>query len=625
MQQSYNTDPTVIIERVVLPTRPPPVSLSTNPRAIPRERSVPHPKASPKTKKFTPPAHRLSPRLLNVPGLPVLIHSDRELILVLPPNQPPICLAKPGKLVHALSLYLRTHGHTSRNVAIKGKAAVKSKSMAVASSSRIEDDETDFMMDVEPKIEGTENNHAETTLAPEDGAHHEAQHENDDDDDDDDDDPDGGDGDGDDHPESPQDHAPGRPPFDDVAAMAILGDYSRLGSYMLSMSSRLKSMLGNIKMSADPTTRLITLQELSELLSMSTEDTLAGSFPVESYVRELVRILGGSGNAEGDDGDDGDDGEGDGEQDEDAQLAAALAMSTGGGGTFRGDENLEAQVLACRCLANLMEALPGVAHTIVYHGALPVLCSKLLEISYIDLAEQTLSTLEKISEEFPSAIVREGGLAALLSYLDFFSIAVQRTALQAASNCCRNISSEHVSMLRPVWPIIRNCLSYSDQRLVEFACVCVIRVIDSYHRNYPQLLEDLVDLELIKAVNLLLLPAGGSPLIAANTFTMLLRALAVSARASPKITVTLLEADIVVTLFQILTGVLPSASEGHEEQGEASGGQGLGGGLADMTVMENLAHRPKDQIEEALSLVSELMPPLPKGTLQVHESGIRTN
>lgn len=82
-----------------------------------------------------------------------------------------------------------------------------------------------------------------------------------------------------------------------------------------------------------------------------------------------------------------DDGE---DQDEDAALAAALAMSSGGA-TYQGDENLEAQVLACRCLANLMEALPGVAHTVVYHGAIPVLCSKLIEISYIDLAEQTLS------------------------------------------------------------------------------------------------------------------------------------------------------------------------------------------------------------------------------------------
>jgi E3 ubiquitin-protein ligase TRIP12 len=413
--------------------------------------------------------------------------------------------------------------------------------------------------------------------------------------------------------------------LEESAAMAIFGDYRQLGSYMMGLSSRLKSLLNNIKPTADPTTRLVSLQELSELLSISTEDTLAGSFPVESYVRELVKILGGTGADEDDDGD-----EEHHDSDEDASLAAALALSSGGG-TYQGDENLEAQVLACRCLANLMEALPGVAHTVVYHGAIPVLCSKLIEISYIDLAEQTLSvsptlcllchliqpdfcfqTLEKISEEFPSSIVREGGLAALLNYLDFFSIAVQRIALQAASNCCRNISPEHFPMVRNVWPIIRNCLGYSDQRLVEFACLCVIRVIDSYYRASVENLESLVDTDLIRAVNLLLFPAGGSPLIAPNTYTLLLRTLAVSARASPKITMTLLEADIVDTLYQILTGVLPSDTE-EQEQGDSNSGRGLGGGLADMTVMQNLAHRPKDQIEEALSLVSELMPPLPKG------------
>lgn len=224
--------------------------------------------------------------------------------------------------------------------------------------------------------------------------------------------------------------------------------------------------------------------------------------------------------------------------------------------------------------------------------------------------------------------MREGGLAALLNYLDFFSIAVQRTALQAASNCCRNVSPEHFPMIRGVWPIIRNCLAYSDQRLVEFACLCVIRVIDSYYRSSTENLESLVDVDLIKAVNMLLLPAGGSPLVAVNTYTLLLRALATAARASPMISLALLEADVVDTLYQILTGVLATA-EGGGERGDASRGRGLGGSLADMTVMENLAHRPKEQVEEALSLISELMPPLPKGVLvhlnvytHVHRKGV---
>ncbi|KAI0628036.1 hypothetical protein C8Q77DRAFT_1068746 [Trametes polyzona] len=479
----------------------------------------------------------------------------------------------------------------------KGKVTAKSKAlMAAAGTSRGGDDDID-MVDAECIQDGE--------------PHDEMQDEGEDPEDLPDD---GGGGDEDDEDdEAERDFAGSLGGLgNEPSAMSIFGDYRQLGSYMMGISGRLKTMLNNIKPTADPTTRLVTLQELSELLSISTEDTLAGSFQVEAFIRELVRILGGTGNDE-DEGDDDDVGE----QDEDAALAAALALSAGG--AYQGDENLEAQVLACRCLANLMEALPGVAHTVVYHGAIPVLCSKLIEISYIDLAEQTLSTLEKISEEFPSSIVREGGLAALLNYLDFFSIAVQRTALQAAANCCRNVSIEHFPMIRTVWPIIRNCLGYSDQRLVEFACLCVIRIIDSYYRSSPENLEALVDADLIRAVNMLLLPAGGSPLVAASTYTLLLRALATSARVSPKITLVLLEAGIVDTLYQILTGVLPPASDGMEEQGDAAGGQGLGGGLADMTVMENLAHRPKDQIEEALSLVSELMPPLPKDGVFDHK------
>ncbi|KAG6853894.1 hypothetical protein C0991_000359 [Blastosporella zonata] len=482
-------------------------------------------------------------------------------------------------------------------------ASVKTK-ISVASSSRIEDEDVE-MLDASYKSEHDGcTDEDETGVGEPDDGH--------DDDDDDGDDDEGDEGDAD--VAIPSSDAPPIPGMDASAAMAIFGDYRQFGSYMMSLSSRLKTMLNNIKPTADPTTRLLTLQELSELLSISTEDTLAGSFQVEQFVRELVKILGGHG-ADEDEDDDGD--EDQAEQDDDAALAAALAMSNGT--TYQGDDNLEAQVLACRCLANLMEALPGVAHTVVYHGAIPVLCSKLIEISYIDLAEQTLSTMEKISEEFPSSIVREGGLAALLNYLDFFSIAVQRTALQAASNCCRNVAPEHFPMIKGVWPIIRNCLTYSDQRLVEFACLSVIRVVDSYYRAPTDNLEALVDTDMIKAINTLLLPAGGSPLIAPNTYTLLLRALATAARASPKIAVALLEADIVDTLYQILTGVLPSLVQNGQEQGDASGGQGLGGGLADMTVMENLAHRPKDQVEEALSLASELMPPLPKDGVFDHK------
>lgn len=272
--------------------------------------------------------------------------------------------------------------------------AAKAKAMAAADSSQHHDEDIN-MMDPEFKPEGSDREEDDPVEPMEDveEGHAEAseiahEHIGEDDGEGDDDDRDEDEGDGDEGSSPARGSGMSGGMDEAAAALAIFGDYRQFGSYMMSLSSRLKTMLNNIKSTADPTTRLVTLQELSELLSISTEDTLAGSFQVEAFVRELVKILGGRG-AERDEDEDEDGDDGDEERDEDAALAAALAMSAGG--TYAGDDNLEAQVLACRCLANLMEALPGVAHTVVYHGAIPVLCSKLIEISYIDLAEQTLS------------------------------------------------------------------------------------------------------------------------------------------------------------------------------------------------------------------------------------------
>jgi E3 ubiquitin-protein ligase TRIP12 len=193
------------------------------------------------------------------------------------------------------------------------------------------------------------------------------------------------------------------------------------------------------------------LQELAEILAVSTEDTLAGYFQTDSFARELVAILRGeSERTESED-----------EEDEVA-LVAALTATGSSSSSFNhpsSGTDVEQMLLASRCLANLMEALPGSAHTVVHHGAVPVLCAKLLEINFIDLAEQSLSvnpfffssmffiiwsyfsihpfsficplqTLEKILEELPSSIVREGGLTALLQYLDFFSTNVQQPLSQ---------------------------------------------------------------------------------------------------------------------------------------------------------------------------------------------------
>jgi E3 ubiquitin-protein ligase TRIP12 len=67
----------------------------------------------------------------------------------------------------------------------------------------------------------------------------------------------------------------------------------------------------------------------------------------------------------------------------------------------------------------------------------------------------------------------------------------------------------------------------------------------------------------------LLLPVGGSPLIAANIYVL-------SVCTSLNTMIVLLEAGIVDMLYQILTGILLSSRSKSEEQGNSPTGQGLG-------------------------------------------------
>src|SRR5215471_1441944 len=102
---------------------------------------------------------------------------------------------------------------------------------------------------------------------------------------------------------------------------------------MSGISARLREILTNLRQKDDPTIQLIALQELSEILLVSNEDNLSGHFSPDAFVKELVSLM------------------------QPNELT--------------GEENPEIMLLACRCLANLMEALQSSVANIVYGGAVP--------------------------------------------------------------------------------------------------------------------------------------------------------------------------------------------------------------------------------------------------------------
>jgi E3 ubiquitin-protein ligase TRIP12 len=109
--------------------------------------------------------------------------------------------------------------------------------------------------------------------------------------------------------------------------------------------SRFMLLLENLR-SEDEEQQLTTLQELAELLSMSTEESMAG-FRSEPFVSRLLELS-----------------------------------------NYELNPNI--MILACRCLSNLLEAWPPSANAIVFQNGIEALCSKLITIEYIDLAETAI-------------------------------------------------------------------------------------------------------------------------------------------------------------------------------------------------------------------------------------------
>ena len=133
------------------------------------------------------------------------------------------------------------------------------------------------------------------------------------------------------------------------------------------------------------------------------------------------------------------------------------------------DEGPELMLLATRAIAYMVEAVPHAGRACVTHGAIPSLCEKLLTIEYIDLAEQSLQALEKLSVEFPDALVRGGGLMAALSYLDFFPTGFQRAALKTAKHMTRQLRPEHADLALDAVPLLLNTVHHPDGKVSGLA------------------------------------------------------------------------------------------------------------------------------------------------------------
>jgi len=232
-------------------------------------------------------------------------------------------------------------------------------------------------------------------------------------------------------------------------------------SVSVATKSQWQAILNGIKSDDDETLRLQCLMELCNHLVVLTEDHLNG-FKVDQFVPPLVSIIQNS-----------------------------------------QDPNL--MLFVCRAFSHLLEALPTSVGHLVRNGAIPALCEKLLAVEYIDLAEQVINALLKISEIQNGAIeiLKSGGLTALLTYLDFFSIDIQYKATQTATNVLSIIPNDCFDIVRDSIGLFNQLLDHQDIKVLTNACICVYRIIKALSSSKSDL-NQIRDLGIVnKLINLL--------------------------------------------------------------------------------------------------------------------------
>ncbi|OVA09927.1 HECT [Macleaya cordata] len=251
------------------------------------------------------------------------------------------------------------------------------------------------------------------------------------------------------------------------------------------------------------------------------------------------------------------------------------------------ETNPDIMLLAIRAITYLCDVLPRSSAFLVRHDAVNALCARLMAIEYLDVAEQCLLALEKISLDQPLACLQAGAVMAVLNYIDFFSSSVQRVAINIVANICKKLPSDSSSHFMDAVPVLCNLLQYEDQKLVENIATCLIRITETVSHS-SEMVDELCKHGLIHQV-IPLIALNSQTSLSQSTYARLIGLLSRLASGSVAAVRTLLELNISCTLKNILSSYDASHSTSSA--------------LVDNNIIFS-------QVNEVLKLLNVLLPPL---------------
>lgn len=267
-------------------------------------------------------------------------------------------------------------------------------------------------------------------------------------------------------------------------------------------NSKAQQLLHALNSTTSESEKLNYVLEMCQLLLMGNEDTLVG-FPIKTVVPTLINLL---------------------------------SM----------EHNFEIMHHACRALTYMMEALPR--SSVVVLDAVPVFLEKLQVIQCMDVAEQSLSALEMLSRRHNKSILQARGVSACLTYLDFFSIDAQRSALTITANCFQNITTDDFQYVQDSLPILSSHLSIEDRKCIESICLAFSRLVDCYQQDCA-IISEIASSELLTNIQNVLMTVP--PILSTGSFVNVIRMLSIMCSSCSQISVELLKLGKYFNLLKI--------------------------------------------------------------------------
>jgi hypothetical protein len=186
--------------------------------------------------------------------------------------------------------------------------------------------------------------------------------------------------------------------------------------------------------------KIDALNELSEAFLMGTELTLRG-FDAASFASLIVPCL-------------------------DASAGNAVVNS------------------ALLAMFNIMETIPQHMPAFVDGGCIRPVVAVLENVEFIDIAEQAVSVLNKLTPHHSLDIATSNGLSAVLAYLDFFDAATQRSLANIATQLGKAVAACSTSSRAPflpqfiqVLPVLTSMMSSNLTQLHSAGHQCIATLL----------------------------------------------------------------------------------------------------------------------------------------------------